>query len=226
MECDRKLCKIAQECSCGCASKAEMLYCTPKKKVETLDDLKELLAVCLAEFWENNSDLIINKVYEPAISGKVAMILFRTLCKDYPFFIQEKLDIDVEYNKCLKDPKTIHKKCETCKTSENVKSQCSIHEKTNIRPDIVFHKRLRHEHNKCVFEVKRSTAKKPAISKANEYQRDYKKLRALTCHRLGYKYTWGIHLTFFNSETVVQIFQTHKQSNYKYDRVTKKLVDM
>ena len=63
MGCDRKLCKIAQECSCGCASKAEMLYCTPKKKLETLDDLKELLAVCLAEFWEKDSDLIANKKY-------------------------------------------------------------------------------------------------------------------------------------------------------------------
>ena len=62
MECDRKLCKIAQECSCGCASQAEMLYCTPKKKLETLDDLKELLTVCLAEFWEKDSCLITNRV--------------------------------------------------------------------------------------------------------------------------------------------------------------------
>lgn len=226
MECNRKRCKIAQQCSCKCASKASVPYCSSPKKLETLDDLIELLENCLAEFWAKDSDLIINKVYEPVISGKFAMILFQTLYKDYPFFIQEKLNIDVEYNKCLKDPKTIHKKCETCKTSENVKSQCSIHEKTNIRPDIVFHKRLKHEYNKCVFEVKRSTAKKPAILRSEKYQHDYAKLKALTCHRLGYKYTWGIHLTFFNSETVVQIFQINKQSNYKYDRVTKKLVDM
>ena len=224
MECDRKLCKIAQNCPCKCVPNAKMLYCTTKKKLETLDDLKILLSDCLSTFWEKDSDLIVNKVYEPVISGKFAMILFLTLYRDYPFFIQEKLDVDVEYNRCLKDPKTIHQNCEKCKKKICTEFPGDIPKESNIRPDIVFHKRLRHEYNKCVFEIKRSTAKNPAILESQKYRHDYAKLRALVCRRLGYKYKWGIHLTFFNSDTVVRIFQRNEIFDYKYDKTNKKLV--
>ena len=66
-----------------------MLYCTPKKKLETLDDLKELLTVCLAEFWEKDSCLITNRVSEPTVSGRFAMIVFDILKRKYD--LDEKL---------------------------------------------------------------------------------------------------------------------------------------
>ena len=171
MECDRKLCKIAQNCPCKCVPNAKMLYCTPKKKLETLDDLKILLSDCLSTFWEKNSDLIVNKVYEPVISGKFAMILLLQLYKSHLIGVQKNIDVDVEYDKHLKEAKIIGDKCNNC--SDNnccVKKQSLITEEKKIRPDIVFHERINDNNNICAFEIKSSRVKEMKILKYPPYK--------------------------------------------------------
>lgn len=64
------------------------------------------------------------------------------------------------------------------------------------------------------------------VLKHSTYEYDYAKLQALVCREYKYKYTWGIHLTFFEARTVVQIFQCDKIFKFKYELTTKKLVDM
>lgn len=227
MECDRKLCKIAQNCPCKCVPNAKKLYCTPKKKLETIEDLKVLLTDCLADFWERDSDLIKNKVYEPVISGKFAMILQKQLYKKHFFGMPPNIDIDIEYDKHLQDAKIIGDKCKYCSDKNcRVKKQSLITEEKKIRPDIVFHERINDNNNICAFEIKCSRAKKMKVLKYSTYKYDYAKLKALVCGEYEYKYTWGIHLTFFEKGTVVQIFKNNEISRYKYDKTTEELSEM
>ena len=221
MECDRKQCKIAQNCPCKCVPNAKMLYCTPKKKLETIEDLKVLLEDCMVEFWEKDSCLMTNRVSEPTVSGRFAMIVFDILNRKYD--LDEKLCLDVEYGSHWSKKKNVEVVVEHIKHSryiyldnnkELIEALENSNPKKNIRPDIVLHKRKKDKGNFFVIELKCFRGKVNNFHVDNRYKYDYAKLIVLTypieksnSEKSFYGYKYGIHLTICQDGTLIKIFQ-------------------
>lgn len=224
MECDRKRCKIAQQCSCKCASKASVPYCSSKKKLKTLANLIELLENCLAEFWAKDSDLIENKVYEPVISGRFAMIIFDVLNREY--HLDEKLRLDIEYSKHWSKKKNVEAIIEHIKHGNHIDSKSKelidVFENNspnkNVRPDIVLHERKNDENNFFVMELKYFCEKINDLREEEKHKYDYAKLIILTypieksnSEKSFYGYKYGIHLNICKDGALIQIFHNaHK----------------
>lgn len=224
MECNHEMCKIAQQCSCKCASKVNMPYCSSWKKLETLDDLTMLIKNCLLKFWENDSDLIDNKIYEPAISGRFAMIIFEVLNREY--HLDEELRLDIEYNKHWSENKKVESIIEHIKHSNHFNSESKalidVFENNspnkNVRPDIVFHKRKNDENNFFVMELKCFCGKISDLREEETHKYDYAKLIILTylteksnSKKFFYGYKYGIHLNICQDEALIQIFQNARK---------------
>ena len=103
--------------------------------------LKECVQRVVSLFLEKDTDLLKLKVYEPAVSHRIAVYLEKD-----PLFANQKLNFDCEYDKRFKSDKP----------GPNGKP---------IRPDVLIHKRNSDENNILVIEVKKTRVSKHDVEK-------------------------------------------------------------
>lgn len=131
-------------------------------------ELKKKVNLALDLFYENDSQLIEDKVQERAITHRFALYL-EQLFKGY--------DIDCEYDKHGKLTKEL----------EGI-SECSLERMTDrILPDILIHKRGNDSDNLVVFEIK---------SKTDANDCDIRKLELMTKKNGQFNYSFGVFIKF------------------------------
>ncbi len=99
-----------------------------------LEDLKNKVKKSVKLFIDNDKELLELKVYEPAVSHRIAVYLEK-------IFDDNDLNFDCEYDKHFNFPKAMPAGKE-------------------IRPDILVHGRNKNSHNTLVIEVKKSQKSK------------------------------------------------------------------
>ena len=138
MECVCKYCKVANQCYCKklCRTEEQKI----NKEFFSSECYKELVFDSLKSFYKNDVTLLEIDAYEPAVSGKFAMILNNFIKNKY--FRSCDLNVDVEYNRHGVQDKEIF--FNICQTHCFEKQKCeypnfSDHYKRtkNIRPDIL-----------------------------------------------------------------------------------------
>ncbi len=121
--------------------------------------IKRRILHCIDLIYENDSDLFERGNYEVTISTKLAQYLFIEF-KDY--------DVDCEYDRHIDDEKRVAGR------------------ESDIRPDIVIHRRGTDEQNLACIEIKKE-------QNTQSRNADFEKLRALTRE---YGYQLGMFIEF------------------------------
>lgn len=138
-----------------------------------IEIIKRRIMHCINLIYENDSDLFRRGNYEVSISAKLAQYLFLEF---------KELDVDCEYDKHINNEKRV----------KNLDS--------NIRPDIVIHKRGS-DNNLVYIEIKKEQ------NKTNR-NIDFKKIIEMTKRTGEYKYKLGVFIDFYKNKnkTIVKYF--------------------
>lgn len=147
-------------------------------------------AVCL--FLRRDIDLLTLEAHEQAITHRIAVYLEQVFNNSY-------LNFDCEYNKSLKESKSfvysrnVRCDCKSCKGRKCRERSC---EEKKFRPDIVVHKRNKHDNNLLAIELKRD----------KNCRFDEEKVITLTHPGDDYKYKLGLCLHFKDNKPVYNWF--------------------
>jgi hypothetical protein len=136
--------------------------------------IKRRIKHCIDLIYENDNDLFDRANFEITISAKLAQYLFIEF---------KEFDVDCEYDKHINNKKRV----------ENLDS--------NIRPDIIIHKRGKDDNNLVYIEVKKEQ------NKTNR-NKDLKKIIEMTKLDGEYRYKLGIFIDFHKNKdrTIVKYF--------------------
>jgi hypothetical protein len=139
-----------------------------------LDVIKRRIKHCVDLIYENDSDLFGRGNYEVTISSKLAQYLFLEF-KDY--------DVDCEYDRHIDNEKRV----------DILNS--------NVRPDIVIHKRGTDSHNLAYIEIKKE-------QNVSSREHDFDKISAMTVHNGEYNYSIGVFIDFsrYKNRLVIRYF--------------------
>ena len=139
-----------------------------------IEIIKRRINHCIDLIYENDVDLFKRANFEITISAKLAQYLFIEF---------KEFDVDCEYDKHINDKKKV----------KNLDS--------NVRPDIVIHKRGTDNGNLVYIEIKKEQ------NKTNR-NIDFKKIIEMTKQAGEYKYKLGVFIDFYKNKdkTVVKYF--------------------
>lgn len=162
-----------------------------------IDEVKDLMNICLEKIHENEFMIIRNNINERTIAHKLAEYMQVEFCN----IIGPDYNVDVEYNRNYEKgeyyPKILPMlKDEVRKYRQNVLGDSgdveSLEKIINVStyPDIIVHKRFINDDNILVVEIKKSN--NPIGS-----QFDDLKLKGFTSKTDGYGYLFGLHITFY-----------------------------
>jgi len=141
--------------------------------------IKRRIKHCIDLIYENDQDLFNRANFEITISAKLAQYLFIEF---------KEFDVDCEYDKHIDHQKRV----------ENLDS--------NIRPDIVIHKRGKDDNNLVYIEVKKEQNK-------TSRNKDFKKIIEMTKLNGEYRYKLGIFIDFYKNkeDTTIKYFINGKE---------------
>lgn len=137
---------------------------------ENWERLKDRLYAAISAVYEYDQNLLDRDVNERTLSFRLAHYLIE---------IFPEYDVDCEYNRHGDDVKRLPRVTTTDTADTKGKT---------IFPDIIIHKRGTDDNNYALIEIKKEGN--------TDTERDIEKLQSLTADNLGYRYTYGIHLTF------------------------------
>ncbi len=129
----------------------------------------------IKKLYKYDSDLIYRNNYEVTISCKLSQYLFRM----FP-----KYDVDAEYNKHIDNPKIL--------------------DWTEVRPDILIHKRWNDKDNLICIEIKK-------LTNSEARNKDYNKLINFTDINKWYWYKLWVFIDFWDQEAKIIYFSDWKQ---------------
>lgn len=146
----------------------------------------ELIKNAVKLFIEKDIEVLQLKVYEPAVSHRIAFYIEKLINKNrkYAEFKVLSLNIDCEYNKIF----------DLEKRDENGKA---------MRPDILIHIRKERSNNLIAIEIKKSRKSKW----------DEKKLKTLTRRNGRYRYKLGAFVYFPNNKPKYKWFVNGEEEN-------------
>ena len=143
------------------------------------DEIKAIIDEAIHNFKRTDSYLIEHDVHEQSITGKIACYILRIITDRF----NSKWNVDVEYNRNLELPK-------------------SLHGIGNVKPDILIHKRgfnnpeNMEENNLLIVEAK----KNPTHAERKE---DIKKIKAFI-NEDPYHYKYGLFISILTDRKEVE----------------------
>lgn len=172
-------------------------------------ELKDIIKEAIRQFIERDKTLLELKVYEPAISHRIAVYLEK-------IFNDETLNFDCEYDKHGNENKkeiniiTDAKRdcdCKSCKKWSVKNSSGNIKDKVEIRPDIIVHKERGNKNEGNIIAIE--------IKKDHRCLFDEAKLKALVNKDGNYKYKIGAFIYFSKDKPSVKWFPEDNENQFE-----------
>ena len=160
-----------------------------------LKEIVDLIEFSLNKLYDRDSYLIKNDLHEQTITHKLANYM-----EQYCNELKYSLDVDVEYNRNIKDSKR----------------WIFMNEKKLFKPDIIIHKRGENIHNTLIIE-----AKKKNCNDCNKIQLDHEKLKNLTTKEDSLYYRFGLFIEFADTveKTKNKMFIYYRGEKYNYNEL-------